>query len=149
MSKPKCIHAQIWPLSKKEQKAVLKGPKGASCKAADLIDTAMRCVNCAIDVGAKSWDILPIEGPSGRCLVWVKFYDRKDFGLCTFEPDDLFGASALKYINGELRSQRLRRDYNKPKMYWWYKISAPHWLDLEAGEYDPTMGHNYTPELSA
>ena len=122
------------------------GRRKASCKARDLTETAPRAAQCAKGVGAKSWDIMPatdngIQDP----LVIVKFYDRADFGLCTFPPEDAVGIVNLDYATGEIRSRAING--GKPKMYWWDELPQPHWLDIENGVYDKTHGYEWTPEL--
>lgn len=113
----RCIANIIRPVSYAERKAVHRGPRGAQCKWHEMKDTAIGAANHADEIGAKSWDIVPmIEKGTDEPYVIIKFYNRADFGMCTFGD--------LPYITGHMRGKR---------DYWFDDIPAPDCLDLVNG----------------
>lgn len=142
MSKPKTkvIKWFIWDLFPSEKKAVHRGRRRAMCKAEDLKDTAMKAAQAARAYGAKSWDIIPlIQFGTLNPRVGIKLYNRENFGMCTFPPDNVKGKQALAFITGEacLKTH-----------YWFDELPQPHHLDSERGVRDPSQGRDWHPELA-
>jgi len=107
----------IRPVSYAERKAIHRGPRGAQCKWHEMRNTAMGAANHAKNICAKSWDIIPmIERGTKEPYVIIKFYNRSDFGMCSF--------GATEHVTGRMRGK---------KDYWFDDIPAPDCLDLVNG----------------
>lgn len=122
------ITYEIWKVTDREREAIKNG-RGA-CKFHDLRETGNKCANHAVNIGAKSWDIIPMiwlgmHDPK----VYVKFYNREGHGMCTFGDTD--------HVTGRIRGKEL---------FWWVELPQPHWLDLDKGVRDRTEGQAFHPE---
>ena len=116
----------------RERRAIHRGQRGAQCKWHELRDTGMKAAEHAHNIGAKSWDIIPMtwlgkEDPK----VFIKFYNREGHGMCGF--------GGTEDVTGRVRGK---------KDFWFDDLPQPHWFDRERGVRDGSEGTNWHPEYA-